>query len=436
MAGLPAGRLQLVGQRVVRAGRRRHPVPQRPVPVHQTRRPLVQPAPPGRAQIAIHSPPHQQMGEPDPGQAPARLLGQDPRRHRFPQPRQRITQAGQRGRRRQLAVVAQHRRRHHQLPGSRAQRAHPQQHHPGQRTRHTQRPAEPVKALDPELLQHRPAVQRVTARLLQQTAGGAPRQLAQPQRPAQRHHVLRPQASEAEPAGPVVPRKETQPPLAQPGQLARAGRHHHQHPVRLQTAHREQQRPRRRPIRPLQIIDQRQHHPWELAQPHHQVGAHRQRVNPVAQLRGQQPRRAAPRPPGAGHQLTHHSIGQQQLRLVTASAQHRRAGQPRREPGQQGRLAGARLPLDQHHPGLAAARRRRSRLQHGQLTRPANKHPPASSHGGRRRPAVGKGQHSPPRRRAEPGGRQSDRAAHAKRPLRHHAIPRAVPGAGGGVPVL
>ena len=183
VAGLPAGRLQLAGQPVVRADRRRHPVPQRPVPVHQARRPLVQPAPPGRAQIAVDGPLHQQMGEPDPGRGPARLLDQDPRRHRLPQGRQRITQARQRGRRRQLAVVAQHRRRHHQLPGRRAQRAHPQQHHPGQRPRHPQRPAEPVKALDPELLQHRPAVQRVTARLLQQTAGGAARQLARPPAP-------------------------------------------------------------------------------------------------------------------------------------------------------------------------------------------------------------------------------------------------------------
>ena len=268
------------------------------------------------------------MGEPDPAPGTARLLGQDARRHRFPQPRQRITQAGQRGRRRQLAVIAQHRRRRDQLPGSRAQRAHPQQHHPGQRTRHTQRPTEPVKAVDPELLQHSPAIQRVTARLLQQTAEGAARQLAHAERPAQRHHIFGPQASQADPAGPVVPRQETLPALAQPGQLARAGRHHHQHPVRLQTAHREQQRPRRRPIRPLQVIDHRQHHLLELAQPHHQVGAHRQRVHPAAQLRGQQPRRAAPRPPGAGHQLTHHSIGQQQLRLVAASAQHRRIGQP------------------------------------------------------------------------------------------------------------
>ncbi len=256
----------------------------------------MQPAPPGRAQIAVHGPLHQQVGEPDPGRRAAGLLDQDPRRHRLPQGRQRIAQARQRGRRRQLAVVAQHRRRHHQLPGRRAQRAHPHQHHPGQRTRHPQRPAGPVKALGPGLFQHRPAIQRVAARLLEQTAGGAAWQLPGPQRPAQRHHIPGPQASQADPAGPVVPGQETLPALAQPGQLPRPGRHHHQHLIGLQTAHREQQRPRRRPIRPLQIIDDRQHHPPELTQPADQLGAHRQRVDPVAQLRGQQPRRAPPAP--------------------------------------------------------------------------------------------------------------------------------------------
>ena len=57
-AGLPAGRLEVTGQPVIRADRRRHPVPQRPVPVHQARRLLVQPAPPGRAKIAVHRPLH------------------------------------------------------------------------------------------------------------------------------------------------------------------------------------------------------------------------------------------------------------------------------------------------------------------------------------------------------------------------------------------
>ena len=141
-SGVPAGRLQLGGQPFVRPCRRGHPVPQRPVPVHQARRPLVQPAPPGRAQIAVDGPPHQQVAEPDPGSGPVRLLHQDSRRHRLPQRRHRISQVHQPGRRSQFAVMSQHRRRLDQLPGRRAQRPHPRQHHPGQRPRHRQRPVQ------------------------------------------------------------------------------------------------------------------------------------------------------------------------------------------------------------------------------------------------------------------------------------------------------
>ena len=199
----------------------------------------------------------------------------------------------------------------------------------------------------------------------------------------------------------MIPRQEPQPALAQPGQLPGPGRHHHQHPVGLQPAHREQQRPRRRPVRPVQVIDQNQHHlpaAAALAQPHQQIGAHRQRVNRVAQLRGQQPRPAA-RPMGAGHQLAHDAVRQQQLRLIAPGPQHRRAALVRREPRQHGRLAGARLPLDQHHLRLAAARRRRLLLQHGQLTRPANKYSPAGRRSSRRQAALRNDQRLPPRRR-------------------------------------
>ena len=377
--GFPASRLQLAGQPVVRAHRRRHPVRQRLVPIHQARRPLVQPSPPDGAEIVVDGPVHQQMGKTDPGRHPARLLGKHPRRHRLLQRRERIIQARQRGRHRQLAVVAEHRRRRDQLPGSRAQRAHPRQHHPGQRPRHPQRPAGPVKALAPQLFQYRPDVQRVAAGVLEQAADGAARQLPGPQRPAQRHHIPRPQPAQRNPAGPMVSGHEAGPALPQPGQLPRASRHHHQHLIGLQTAHGEQQRPRRRPIRPLQIIDDHQHHPpaaADLTQPHDQLGAHRQRVHRAAQIRGQQPRRAAPRPPGASHQLAHDAVRQQQLRLIATSAQHHRAGQPRGEPRQQARLADADVTLDQHHLWVAAARRRRSRRQHGQLIRPADKHPP------------------------------------------------------------
>ena len=383
--GVPAGRLQLGGQPVVRAYRRGHPVAQRPVPVHQARRPLVQPAAPGRAQVRIDGPLHQQVAEPDPGRGPARLLGQDSRRDRLPQGRHRIGEVRQRGRRGQPAAVAQHRRRPGQLPGRRAQRTHPQQHHPSQRPRHPERPAVQAQAPGPMLFQHRPAIQRIAAGFLQQTADGSARQIARPQRPAQRHHLRGPQPTQADPAGPVVPGQETQPALPQPGQLPRAARHHHQHRIGPQAAQREQQRPRRRSIRPLHVIDARQHHRpavADLTQPHHQVRAHRQRIHPVAQLRGQQSRRAAARTPGAGQQLTHHPVRQQQLRLIATGAQHRRVGQPRREPRQQARLADARLPLNQHHPGLARAGRRRGRLQPGQLIRPANEHPPTP-----RRPA-------------------------------------------------
>ena len=238
--GLPACRLKVAGQLVVRACRRRHPVLQRRVPAHQARRLLVQPAPPDRAQIAVHGPLHQQVAEPDPGPGPVRLLDQDPRGHRFPQRRQRIIQARQRGRRRELAAVAQYRGRHHQLPGRRAERPHPPQHRPGQGIRDPRHPAGPAEALDPQLFQHRPAVQRVAARLLEQAGNGPARQLPHPQRPAQRLHIPRPQTAQADPADPVVSRQETLPPLAQPGQLPGAGRHRHQHVIGLQTAHGEQ----------------------------------------------------------------------------------------------------------------------------------------------------------------------------------------------------
>ena len=196
------------------------------------------------------------------------------------------------------------------------------------------------------LFQHRPAVQRVTAGLLQQAADRPARQLPGPQRPGQRHHLLRPQAAQADPPSPVVPGQEPQPPLPQPGQLPGAGRHHHQHPVGLQPANREQQRPRRQPIRPVQVINQDQYHlpaAAAQAQPRQQVGAHRQGIDPVAQLRGQQPRTPV-RPARADYQLAHHAIGQQQLGLIAASPQHRRAGQPGREPGQQARLAAPASP--------------------------------------------------------------------------------------------
>ena len=187
------------------------------------------------------------------------------------------------------------------------------------------------------------------------------------------------------------------PTLAQPRQLAKAGRHHHQHPIGLQTAQGEQQCPRRGPIGPLQIVDHHQHHllaAADLTQPHHQIGAHRQRVDPIAQqLRGrQQPQRAAPRSPGSGHQLTHDAIRQQQLRLVTTGAQHRRRGH-RCEPRQQSRPADPRFTLDEHDLGLPVACQRRTRLQ---LARPAYEHPPASSGGSRRQPVQGKSQRSPP----------------------------------------
>ena len=58
------------------------------------------------------------MGKTDPGRRPARLLGEHPRRHRLLQRWERIIQARQHARRRQLAVVAEHRRRRGQLPGS------------------------------------------------------------------------------------------------------------------------------------------------------------------------------------------------------------------------------------------------------------------------------------------------------------------------------
>src|ERR1035441_7729946 len=47
---------------------------------------------------------------------------------------------------------------------------------------------------------------------------------------------------------------------------------------------------------------------------------------------------------------------------------------PRRDPRQQARLAEASLALDQHDLRLAAAGLRGSRLQHGQLIRPADEH--------------------------------------------------------------
>ena len=102
-------------------------------------------------------------------------------------------------------------------------------------------------------------------------------------------------------------------------------------PIGLQPAHREQQCPRRRRIRPLQVIDHRQHHPLsaaDLTQRRDQLGADGKRVNPIAQLRGgQQPRRAASRPPGAGHQLTHEAV-----RAVTAPPHHRWPAAPSRRP--------------------------------------------------------------------------------------------------------
>ena len=235
--GLPAGRLQLAGQPVVRATRRRHPVRQRLVPVHQARRPLVQPLPPGGAEIVVDGPLHQQMGKTDLGRPPARLLDQHPRRPRLLQHRDRIVQSRQAGRHRQPAVLAQDRRRGGQLPGRRAQRAYPRQHHPGQRPRHRQRPAAQVSTPGRGLFQHRPDVQRAAASVLEQTAGGAARQLPGPQRPAQRHHLPPPQPPQTNPARPVIPGHEAVPALTQPGQLPRARRQHHQHRIGLQTAH-------------------------------------------------------------------------------------------------------------------------------------------------------------------------------------------------------
>ena len=332
------------------------------------------------------------MGEPDPGRGSARLLRQDPRGQRLSQGRPRISRARQRGRGRKLAATAQHRGCRHEILSRRAQRAHPRQHHPGQRPRHLQRPAAQVDTPGHGLLQHRPAVQRVTAGLLQETADRPARQLPGPERPAQSHHVLRPQTGHAHPAGPVVPGQEAQPALSQPGQLRRATRHHHENLIGPQPAHREQQRPRRRHIRPLQVIDHDQHHLLAAAaqaEPHQQIGSHRQRVDPAAQpLRGQQPGPAA-RPPGAGHQLTHDAVRHQQLRLVAAGPQHGRAGQSRCEPRQQARLAGPRLPLDQNHLGLATARCCRRLPELGELTGPPDEYPTA---GRRRQTALGKHQ--------------------------------------------
>ncbi len=192
------------------------------------------------------------MGEPDPGRGPARLLSQDRRFQRLSQGRQRITQASQRRRGRELAALAQHRGRRDKLLSRRAHQ--PPATAPPRPA--TVAPAAPATKVTPPAtpLQHRPAVQRVTAGLLQQTADRPARQLPGPQRPAQCHHLLRPQAAQADPAGPVVPGQEAEPALTQPGQLPRAGRHHYQHLIGLQPTHREQPRPCRRPIRPLQVI--------------------------------------------------------------------------------------------------------------------------------------------------------------------------------------
>ena len=147
--GLPAGRLELGRQPVVPAGRHRHPVPQRFVPIHQARRLLVHPAPPRRAEIVVHGPLQQQVGEPDHGHGPARSLDQDLRLQRLAQGRQRITKAGQGGRGRELAVLAEHRGRRDELLSRRAQCARARQHHPGQRPRHLQRPATQVSTPEP-----------------------------------------------------------------------------------------------------------------------------------------------------------------------------------------------------------------------------------------------------------------------------------------------
>jgi hypothetical protein len=80
----------------------------------------------------------------------------------------------------------------------------------------------------------------------------------------------------------------------------------------------------------VQVVDQDQRQLLAAAaqaQPHQQIGAHCQRVDPVAQLRSQQPVPTA-RPAGAGHQLTHDAIRQQLLRLIATSPQHHRVGQP------------------------------------------------------------------------------------------------------------
>ena len=179
-SSLPARRLQLIGQRVVRAGRRRHPVPQRPMPIQQARGPLVQPTPPRRAQVLIDGAVHQQVGKPDPGRGPARLLGQDPRVQRLSQGRQRILQPGHRRRGRELAATAKHRGRCHQLPSRHAQHTHPRQHRTRHRPWYLELPAVQVGTLRHGLFQHRPAEQQVTAGLLQQTADRPARQLPGP----------------------------------------------------------------------------------------------------------------------------------------------------------------------------------------------------------------------------------------------------------------
>ena len=113
-----------------------------------------------------------------------------------------------------------------------------------------------------ELLDERAAVERIAAGVLSQPGGGPRRELTRPQRFREHDEVTARQAGDPQSGHPMISGDELSPVLAQANRFARAGREQREQRDAIRPAHRQSQHNRRRPVRPVKVID---HHHNDLS---------------------------------------------------------------------------------------------------------------------------------------------------------------------------
>ena len=124
-------------------------------------------------------------------------------------------------------------------------------------------------------------MQRVAAGVIEQLRDGPAGKFTDAKCLRHGHQILAAQAIKQQPGDPVIAGGEPAPSFAQAAQLTGPGRHQRQHPVGSHAPQSEQQRPGRRFIGPVEVVDH--HHDdlvagLQVAQGRHNLGSDGHRV--------------------------------------------------------------------------------------------------------------------------------------------------------------